>query len=158
MAAYHARVTHSPHADQIAAMVPHKILLFEGTYAVWLEGPDRYLEEVVGESFCQAHLERVTMGKILREYAIPVGAWLKAEVDNPHDASAVMVWVHGAKVGHLPRARAALWHPVVLSFQRTYRVYAACHAIIRGGWILDQPSDGQERAFYGVKLYLPVRL
>jgi hypothetical protein len=140
-------------------LIPHTFTPFEGAPCVWLEGPFTFHEAVSGASFYQPHLEWITGRADLYRYPLRVGAWLKAEADNPHDPTSVLVWVRGGKVGHLPRARAALWHPLLRALGHRYGAFAGCHAEIRGGWVLEQPErDGRTRALYGVKLLLPVNL
>ncbi|MBK9263075.1 MAG: hypothetical protein IPM54_25135 [Polyangiaceae bacterium] len=70
---------------------------------IWLEGPEKHVQEVVGESHYQPQLHRVTGGKACTKDApILTGAWLIPEFDNPHDDYAVSVWIGDGKVGHLP--------------------------------------------------------
>lgn len=74
-------------------------------------------------------------------------AVLAPDPRNPHDPSAVSVWMHGQHVGYLPREDAARWHPAL--------AYTASHGYalhVRGRvWAR---TDGR-RVYARVTIWLP---
>jgi hypothetical protein len=140
--------------DLLLRGVPHREAVVEARPAIWLEGPQRFVEEVVGESVHFQSLLRIAGGRDLSGHRMNVAAWLMPEFDNPHDATAVRVEIRGVVVGHLQRARAAAWHPVLVAFSARYTRHVACPGEIRGGFPL---ADG-EQAFYGVRVFVSTKL
>ena len=66
---------------------------------------DGFFMAVVGESFCQDHLRRISAGKLNDPHKYLM-ARLAREPLNEFDANAVCVDVDGAPVGHLRRDNA----------------------------------------------------
>ena len=99
--------------------------------------------EVVGESYYQENLWRL-VGPRRRDERVrhAIYAVLIAEDDNPYDANAVAVWVHGLKVGHLSRTDARRYRPGLLSLQRRYGQPVALNGAVVGSGIRE---DGPGR-------------
>lgn len=105
--------------------------------------------DVVGESNYVEWLTRIvgTAPHPQRGANVVTWAGLVLENDNPMDSQAVAVWIGLRPVGYLSREDARRyragkqWYP------------SRCHALIRGGGILD---DGN-RAHFGVLLDIPLR-
>ena len=76
-----------------------------------LEDPDHVEVDVVGEGFVEDTLARIAGGKSAEGKQLRVGATLRCEPTNPHDAYAVRVEVMGQLVGYLPRASATKASP-----------------------------------------------
>jgi len=124
--------------------VRHSIQLVEGVRAIWLTGPIEL--DIVGERFYMTHLKAVAGAELqtlkdrkLRNDDIEYAglwpqrvAWLVPEHDNPHDRNAVMVWICGGTAGHLSRAYAACWQPMLLRLSAHYRAPVACLARVKG--------------------------
>jgi hypothetical protein len=102
-----------------------------------LQLPDDGRQQVVGEHFYQAALERICRGRTVPtvgdagcwENSLPVSARLVAEHDNPHDRTAVRVEVRGITVGHLPRGDAAVLHGYLAATHERGQ-YAQCEGRI----------------------------
>lgn len=109
-------------------------------------GPGR---EVVGESHYRAAIEQATGGP--RREGVKVVTWaaLIPETDNPYDAGAVAIHLDGRKVGHLRKAEAAAFRPVLERVAAVGRV-AYCRADVYGGWNRSRSDTGD----YGITLYV----
>jgi hypothetical protein len=128
------------HVDQIS--VPHTIAVVETQRAVWLAGPTCLRHEIV--------IDRSFVGIQGRPEPV-LSAWLIPEPTNPHDPSAVIVWLFGAKVGYLPRDLAIRWQPVLGQLHRRYGTQVACQAA------MDPPSHAN-RGVLGIAVWLPTLL
>lgn len=89
--------------------------------------------EVVGESFYQDALWSVVGGSQEIPVKHPVEARLLAELDNPHDANAISIWVQDQKVGHLCRDDAASYRPGLLRLERRYGSPVGLEGNVVGG-------------------------
>jgi hypothetical protein len=103
----------------------------------------------VGESYYQDALGTICGGKSAEGHQHTCIAVLIHEPNNPHDRNAVGVYIDGRKVGHLSRAEAVAYQPVLARLAATNSV-GCCHALIVGGW---DRGDGDEGHF-GVQLDL----
>jgi hypothetical protein len=110
--------------------------------AALLEGHEDL--EVVGESYRQANLWRLVGGRHRPEVHVrmDVYAMLLAEDGNPHDPSAVSVWIDGMMVGYLPRDQARTLRPGLLALQEREGKPIALEGVIVGGGMRD---DGPGR-------------
>lgn len=93
----------------------------------------------VGESFYMDALEGLVLHVVRDDVRSgSFDAWLKPEPDNPHDRNAVAVVAVEQpdfieKVGHLPKAEAKRWQPVLLELERKCgRGYLAHGRVIKG--------------------------
>lgn len=124
------------------SVVPHSFATVEGQRAIWLGGPGCVRHEAVGESFNKEHMNVVGAHVHWRTDA-PVPAWLVLE------PGAIMVWILGGRVGHLPRELAQQWHPILSALRdRNGGAQIACQAT------LDPPSAANQGA-YGIVVWLP---
>ncbi|MGI5865821.1 MAG: HIRAN domain-containing protein [Myxococcales bacterium] len=105
--------------------------------------------EVVGESFYQDALARITGGKRADGHELPVVAGLLAESNNKYDPNAIGVWINGFMVGHLSREDAAVYAPVLHPLSAK-GIVGTCPAVIVGGWDRGNGDEGH----FGVKLKL----
>jgi HIRAN domain len=89
--------------------------------------------QVVGESFNTDSFERLA-----REYRteddFPIIATLEAEPDNAYDPNAVVVKVHGLKVGHLDRETAAKYQPAIVRMTAEYGCPVALRGFVNTGY------------------------
>jgi hypothetical protein len=113
---------------------------------LFLEGDD--VVDAVGESHYQPALLRACGARRGEDVQFLCRAHLVPEPDNPYDANAVAVHVDGARVGHLARAEAARWQPILLHLAERSEV-ATCEAMIAG-----HPSRGVTDNL-GIFLHLP---
>jgi hypothetical protein len=92
----------------------------------------------------QADLWRVVGGRHRPEVHVRVDvyAMLLAEDGNPHDPSAVSVWIDGLMVGYLPRDQARTLRPGLLAVQEREGKPVALEGVIVGGGMRD---DGPGR-------------
>lgn len=107
--------------------------------------------EVVGESAHQGELLSLVGGRRTWGGAhVRVVAELVPQSDNPFDPQAVAVLIGGRIVGHLPRAAARAYRPLI---ERAIGATGAatCRAEIRGGW--ERPHGDVGR--FGVVVHLP---
>jgi hypothetical protein len=104
----------------------------------------------VGESYYLEAFEAICGPRTIQGEHRSVVAVLLREPSNPHDPNSVAVYVEGRKVAHLSRAHAIEYRALVEEIEARGH-YAACAALIRGGW---DHGDG-ERADYGIWLDLP---
>jgi hypothetical protein len=117
--------------------------MHEGTLeAALLEGREDL--EVVGGSYRQNNLWRVIGGRHQSEVHVrmDIYAMLLAEDGNPHDPSAVSVWIDGLLVGYLPRDQARVLRPGLIVLQEREGKPIALQAVIAGGGMRD---DGPGR-------------
>jgi hypothetical protein len=133
------------HIDEMT--IPHAVTTVDTQPAVWVAGPNCVRHEVVGEVYNPEHMRRVVAGVQGRTDAV-VPAWLMPEPQNPHDSSAVVVWVFGGKVGYLPRELAVQWHPILVRLRSRYGFHVGCQATI------DPPSAANQGGF-GMIVWLP---
>jgi hypothetical protein len=106
----------------------------------------RFLADAVGESFHMDTLTRMVRfapaGSVSLELP-KVG--LVPEPENPYDSNAVIIVLDGQlPAGHLPRALAAEWAPILR---------AACADIVTTGRLIWHPGTG--RSLVGVQVWLP---
>lgn len=116
--------------------------------AVYLDvnAPGRYAVEVVGESRSQKALEKISGPKEAHGKRHQCMAILLCEDSNPHDSSAVAVFIDRSKVGYLNRHDARAYRSKMAD--QTNRVPAfKVNALIVGGY----KKDGEE-GHYGVQL------
>jgi hypothetical protein len=116
------------------------------TVELLLEGHE--IVDAVGESHYQTALLRACGASRGEDVHFACRAHLVPEPDNPYDENAVAVHVSGARVGHLARAEAARWQPMLLRLTEQGEV-AMCEAVIAG-----HPSDGATDNL-GIFLHLP---
>jgi HIRAN domain len=112
------------------------------------EDPDTFTSvAIVGESFRQAELERISGPKDEDEKRMVVGVTLRCEPDNKNDPNAVRVEVMGQHVGYVKRGRAKQLHPRMAD-----RCGGAieCVGMILGGWRYDDDDEG----YYGIRVWL----
>ncbi|HEY6202929.1 MAG TPA: hypothetical protein VI056_07780 [Candidatus Limnocylindria bacterium] len=85
--------------------------------------------EVVGESFYQENLRRITgPGKV----RVAVTAVLVAETDNHYDPNAISVWISQLAVGHLGRDDARRYRPGLLALMERYSAPIALRGVAVG--------------------------
>jgi hypothetical protein len=91
--------------------------------------------EVVGEASYQDNLWRIVGGRRAPAGRVreEVYAVLAAEPDNPYDANAVAVWIHGLKVGYLSREDAERYRPGLLALEQEHGRSIALAGVIAGG-------------------------
>lgn len=116
--------------------------------ALIFDRSDAHVVEVVGESFHQRELEALAGGRgpdgVERSEHV---AGLMMEPSNPVDRNAIEVQINGMAVGHLSRADAIAYHPVLERLARN-RLMMGCPAVLTGGW---DRGDG-DRGSIGVRL------
>jgi hypothetical protein len=106
----------------------------DGAHAALLVGYDDL--EVVGESFYQDNLRRLTGYPPPEEHVREeIHAVLVAEHDNPHDPDAIAVWINGLQVGYLSRENARRYRPGLLAKQQECGKPIALAGVIAGGGI-----------------------
>ena len=116
---------------------------------LFLEGPDKFRFEIVGESYHQESLELLVGGRLKEGVKKFADAVVVCERDNPHDPLAVRVDVGSYAVGHFDREKARVyrrWLRGVGIAEEPCR----CRAVIVGGW-----DRGGNRGSFGVKLDMP---
>lgn len=92
--------------------------------------------EIVGESFHEDYIRRLHRKYGDNQFEIV----LVAEPDNRYDRNAVAVYVDGGLVGHLSKAMAPDWQPMVLAAAAEGYVVAGSAAIYGG--TPDKPNRG----------------
>lgn len=97
--------------------------------------------EVVGESYYQENLERISGPRTEDGVDLVVDAILHPDNTNPHDPHAVRVEIDGKIVGHLSRDDAKI-------FRDKFQAAQGCKANVRGGW----DRGHGDRGDYGVRL------
>ncbi len=106
------------------------------------EGEGTFDFDVVGESGYQDALSEICGGKTREGHNLECVAYLVPEPDNPHDESAIAVYIDNLKVGYLPR----------VVTKRVAEILAgriiSVDAVIVGGWRRPSGSEGH----FGVKL------
>ncbi len=104
---------------------------------------------IVGESHYRDEIATIAGGS--RREAIRLVAWacLVPEPDNVYDTNAIGVWIEGRKVGHIPRADAKAFAPVLARLTAAGRV-GYTRADIYGGW----DRGPKDRGDYGITLYI----
>lgn len=115
---------------------------------------------VVGESYHQPVLARITGSPRDEGYEVPINATLLRQPDNPHDENAIAVWLSrndnadvpkfddvDCQLGYIDRELAEDLAPLIDSATgRTGGGLAGVPGVVVGGWT-DRPN-------FGVKLYL----
>jgi hypothetical protein len=104
--------------------------------------------DVVGESFYRDAIEAAVGRRPEGQRAI-VDAVIAVNPDNPVDPSAVGVWIGGRLCGHIARADAPSWRPV-LAWYAERGITAVARGDVRGGW---RKADGTW-ADFGITLYI----
>jgi ssDNA-binding Zn-finger/Zn-ribbon topoisomerase 1 len=112
---------------------------------VLVQGPP---VKVVGESFYRDAIE-AAVGLRPEGHRTIVDAAIVLDPDNPVDTDAVAIWIGGRVCGHLSRADAVEWRPVVAWYAH-HRITPVARGDVNGGWL--QP-DGTW-ADYGITLYV----
>jgi hypothetical protein len=136
----------------LAERIPMQLGTLDGRPVVWLEGPEKHVQEIVGESHYQQQLQAATSNKPCpNHWPMVTHAWLVPELDNTHDPTAVAIWIGGGKVGHLPRVVARCWWHILRTLNILHDASCACPAKIVGGDVVRG-----ERRLYGVWLAFPV--
>lgn len=103
--------------------------------------------KVVGESFHRDAIEAI-VGQRPEGHRTIVDAAIAFDPGNPVDPAAVGVWIGGAICGHLSRADAKEWQPIVASYAARGSVPVA-RGDVSGGW---RQPDGTWAEF-GITLY-----
>jgi hypothetical protein len=114
---------------------------------VQLRGTGRVL--VAGESRYRPAFLEVTGGRTKAGVSVGVLTALVPEPHNRKDPNAIAVLVGGLTIGHLDRADARAYSPVIDRLASERRV-AYCNATIYGGW----DRGGRDRGNFGVSLEL----
>src|ERR1700733_15045594 len=133
------------HIDEMT--IPHTVTTVEAQRAVWIAGPACLRREILGAAHNPAQMHHIVTSLQGRTDTV-VPAWLMPEPQNPHDPSAIIVWVMGGKVGYLSRELAAHWQPILVRLHARYRFHVACQATI------DPPSAANQGGF-GMIVWLP---
>lgn len=115
-----------------------------------LTGPGTFSAQVVGESFYQGKLERISGGYSENGVEEIVTAELIHDDNNPYDNKAIRVEISGTTVGHLSRAVARYFRKKMIA-NGYGGLIAICKAKITGGWDRGHKDTGR----FGVVLDLP---
>lgn len=110
------------------------------------------LVNVVGESYYQDALTKVTGGRRSHGVDMNCVAMLIPEPTNEYDRDAVAVTINGLKVGHLSREEARFYRPLVDQTIKAVGL-ATVEARICGGW----DHGASDRGSFGVELYFSDR-
>jgi hypothetical protein len=102
--------------------------------------------EVVGEGFRQDALAAIAGPKQPEGKQMLVGATLRREPTNAHDANAVRVEVMGTLLGYVSRALAEVLSPAI---ERACGGILEARGMIVGGW-RDEDSEGH----YGIRVWI----
>lgn len=116
-------------ADNCAETVPHLRVQLNGRLVTLLAAPEMWIEIAVGThrvGDAVAHLGITST----TSKANPVRGtvWLFPEPENPHDRSAVRVFVGELHAAYMDRGSAGSWQPVVLAFAQRYGAPVGCYA------------------------------
>jgi len=103
--------------------------------------------EVVGQSFYQKELSRLTGVQGEKSAEVQCVATLAREDDNKHDPKAVAVLVDGRKVAHLSREDARSYRRR-LGAKKLSGATTTCDALVVG----EGTRRNGERLMYGIKL------
>lgn len=101
-----------------------------------------YTVDIVGESYCQPHLNKVAGGKTEDSHELETTATLRP-YHNEHDPNAVEVLIKGGMAGHLSRTDAKKYRQ-----KHGQKITTSVPAMITGGWYRGHGDEGN----YGVKL------
>lgn len=101
------QLTYAPPANPGHSMTGRVVT---GEEPDWSRYDDCMRLNVVGESFYQDALKRVSQCPPRGEHGYECSAVLVPDPKNPHDKFAVRVEVNGELVGHLPRGSAKRYH------------------------------------------------
>lgn len=102
--------------------------------------------DIVGEQSYQDALAQIAGPKTEDGVELLCEAVVKPEPENPHDSSAVAVYIRGYKVGYLSRTEAKAW-VAALSRNGLAGQSFLVDAMIVGGW-----RRKNDEGHYGVKL------
>lgn len=95
--------------------------------AAWLPGQTEVV--VVGETF---YADAIRKAELSVQPGRELTALLMPEPENPHDASAVAVYLEGRKSGHLPASVARTAQPALLAFASAHGgQLVACPGVVR---------------------------
>jgi hypothetical protein len=112
---------------------------------VLVQGPP---VKVVGESFYRDAIQ-AAVGLRPEGHRTIVDAAIVLDSLNPVDPGAVAIWIGGQVCGHLSRADAVEWHPVIAWYAHNY-ITPVARGDVNGGWLME---DGTW-ANYGITLYV----
>ena len=119
---------------------------------VEIDGAGDFEMDIVGESYYQDALNKITGGKTKGGHRMEVHAILLHNDENPHDNKAIAVTIEGELVGHLDRFLARYFRKRMI--EAGFEGHpAVCKALIVGGW----DRGGGDEGHYGVKLDLPYK-
>jgi hypothetical protein len=128
--------------------VTGRLLDIEGREALWLTADPCVPIEAAGEQFNQSHIERV-VDECGGRMGIPLVTWLVPEPANQNDPNAVMLWLHGGKVGYLPRELASVWTRFLRQLGDKSQRQLACASHLR------LPNPRAKEVGYQVVAWLP---
>jgi ssDNA-binding Zn-finger/Zn-ribbon topoisomerase 1 len=112
---------------------------------VLVQGPPL---KVVGESFYRDAIQ-AAVGLRPEGHRTIVDAAIVLDPDNPVDPGAVAIWIGGQLCGHLSRADAVQWQPVIAWYAHNH-ITPVARGDVNGGWLI---ADGTW-ADYGITLYV----
>jgi hypothetical protein len=101
--------------------------------ATLVEGSGRFTVPIVGESYYQDELLRLSAGRCARGESVDFLALLMPEPDNKYDRNAVAIYCQdGDKIGHLSREMAEEYRDMIREYLGRDRLIA-CNAHTFGG-------------------------
>jgi hypothetical protein len=112
---------------------------------VLVQGPP---VKVVGESFYRDAIQ-AAVGLRPEGHRTIVDAAIVLDSLNPVDPGAVAIWIGGQVCGHMSRADAVEWHPVIAWYAHN-DITPVARGDVNGGWLME---DGTW-ANYGITLYV----
>jgi hypothetical protein len=118
-----------------------------------LVGDNSYSQEIVGESFYQKALEKISGGKNEDGHYLKCIAFLKPEPQNKYDKNAIAVEINDSKVGYLDKRTA-------LKLKNEFKKIsgpswaATCNAVIVGGWYRPEAATDDREGHFGVRIDL----
>lgn len=118
---------------------------------VVIPGDEEYSLEVVGESFYQANIEKISGERKERGKYLEKIARLILENENPKDKNAVRVEIDSLPVGYLSKEVAKIYRTLIKNAGHP-NATGECKAVIKGGWKRKNGDVGS----YGVWLDIPV--
>ena len=117
------------------------------TKTIYFEGEGKYLQEIVGESYYQDTLEKITNGKTENGHEKKVKAKLIYDDNNPYDNKAIAIKIENKLIGHLSRNMARKFRKK-MEKEGHNNITVVCDALIVGGWHKSHNDEG----YFGVKL------